>query len=107
MKINDVAVENTKGGNQCSSKSICFRRKYLEFTAFCPKWVALPRQDSHFLQYHLFRCYIPHYKTTNLDLLLAVSMRDSRGLTAPELFGSWTRWPRLPDASLTQGQNPE
>lgn len=34
-------------------------------------------------------------------------MWDSRGLTEPELFSSWTRWPRLPDASLTQGQNPE
>ncbi len=47
------------------------------------------------------------YTSLNVDFLLAVSMLDSRGLTVPELFGSWTRWPRLPDASLTQGQNPE
>lgn len=45
-------------------------------------------------------------KTTNVDFL-SVAVRDSRGLTAAELFGSWTRWPRLPDVSLTQGQNPE
>lgn len=49
----------------------------------------------------------PLFETTNLDFLPAASMWDSRGLTAAELFGSWTRWPRLPDASLTQGQNPE
>lgn len=48
----------------------------------------------------------PGVKTTNVDFL-SVAVRDSRGLTAAELFGSWTRWPRLPDVSLTQGQNPE
>lgn len=41
------------------------------------------------------------------DVSVWVSLWDSRGLTAAELFGSWTRWPCLPDASLTQGQNPE
>lgn len=57
---------------------------------------------------HLSTCFFSGlaFKTTNVDFL-SVAVRDSRGLTAPELFGSWTRWPRLPDVSLTQGQNPE
>lgn len=59
-------------------------------------------------KYYLLKWFILYFKTLNLDFLLAVhEYVRQRGLTAAELFGSWTRWPRLPDASLTQGQNPE
>lgn len=59
-------------------------------------------------KYYLLKWFILYFKTLNLHFLLAVhEYVRQRGLTAAELFGSWTRWPRLPDASLTQGQNPE
>lgn len=59
-------------------------------------------------KYYLLKWFILYFKTLNLYFLLAVhEYVRQRGLTAAELFGSWTRWPRLPDASLTQGQNPE
>lgn len=59
-------------------------------------------------KYYLLKWFILYFKTLNLYFLLAVHQYvRQRGLTAAELFGSWTRWPRLPDASLTQGQNPE
>lgn len=80
--------------------------------SFVPNGFLFPWWEMIFFfskrKYYLLKWFILYFKTLNFYFLLAVhEYVRQRGLTAAELFGSWTRWPRLPDASLTQGQNPE